>query len=204
MNYIVSLGPVQFSSVNPVMASDYNRETDIVTRIAAGDRVAMRMFYDDYATYLTAVCSRYVAARDDVKDVLQESFIKIFAAMGRFEYRGPGALRAWASKIVVNESLKYLESRKRSPLTMAADGWGDGDTDDWPDHETVPAAVIMDMIRNLPDGYRTVFNLFVFEQKSHREIASTLGIAENSSASQFHRARGMLARRIREYISKND
>ena len=186
------------------MTSDYNRETELVTRIAAGDRVAMRMFYDDYSAYLTAVCSRYVAARDDVKDVLQESFIKIFGAMGRFECRGPGALRAWAAKIVVNESLKYLGERKRAPLPMVAENWSETGTDEFPDHETVPAAVIMEMIRALPDGYRTVFNLFVFEQMSHREIASMLSIAENSSASQFHRARNMLARRIREYVSKND
>ncbi len=186
------------------MTSDYNRETELVTRIASGDRAAMRMFYDDYSAYLTAVCSRYVTARDDVKDVLQESFIKIFGAMGRFEHRGPGALRAWAAKIVVNESLKYLGERKRAPLPMVAESWSEAGTDDFPDHETVPAAVIMEMIRALPDGYRTVFNLFVFEQMSHREIASRLGIAENSSASQFHRARGMLARRIREYVSKND
>jgi RNA polymerase sigma-70 factor (ECF subfamily) len=186
------------------MTNDHNREIDLVTRMAEGDRAAMRMFYDDYSGYLTVVCSRYVTARDDVKDVLQDSFIKIFGSMGRFEYRGPGALRAWATKIVVNESLRHLEARKRAPLPMIAESWGDTDADERPDHESVPAAVVMEMIRALPDGYRTVFNLFVFEQKSHREIASTLGIAESSSASQFHRARGMLARRIKEYVLKNE
>ncbi len=186
------------------MTSDNNRERDLVTRIAAGDRVAMRVFYDDYSGYLTAVCSRYVTARDEVKDVLQESFIKIFGSIGRFEYRGPGALRAWASRIVVNESLKHLRERKKLRLPMVADGWGEAREDEYPDHEAVPAAVIMEMIRALPDGYRTVFNLYIFERKSHREIASMLSIAENSSASQLHRARSLLARRIREYVSKND
>ncbi len=164
----------------------------------------MRDFYDDYAGYLTAVCSRYVGGRDDVKDVLQESFIKIFDSIGRFEYRGAGALKAWAGRIVVNESLKYLKERKRLRVTVATDQ-ADGMTEEeHPDMETIPTAVILKMIGSLPDGYRTVFNLYVFEKKNHREIAAMLNIAENSSASQLHRARSVLARRIKEYGLKKE
>ena len=68
-----------------------------------------------------------------------------------------------------------------------------------PDLEEISQQEIIEIIRTLPDGYRTVFNLFVFEEKSHKEIAEILGIAENSSASQFHRAKLMLARKIKEY-----
>jgi RNA polymerase sigma-70 factor (ECF subfamily) len=68
-----------------------------------------------------------------------------------------------------------------------------------PNLEEIPQATIMKMIRSLPEGYRTVFNLFVFEDKSHKEIAEILGIAENSSASQFHRAKAMLVQKIKEY-----
>jgi RNA polymerase sigma-70 factor (ECF subfamily) len=178
------------------------KEHELVGKIASGDRVAMKIFYDDYSGYLTAVCSRYVTGADDVKDVLQESFIRIFGSIDRFEWRGPGALKAWAGRIVVNESLKFLRERKKLRMTVEAENYFERQEEDYPDFEDVPTSVIMDMIRTLPDGYRTVFNLYVFEQKSHREIASMLEIAENSSASQFHRARGALAKLVREYVTK--
>jgi RNA polymerase sigma-70 factor (ECF subfamily) len=181
---------------------EYNRECELIEKISSGDRAAMRAFYDSYSGYLTAVCSRYVTGADDVKDVLQESFIRIFGSIGRFEYRGPGALRAWAAKIVVNEALKHLRDSRKMRLAVAADGWYEREEEDMPELAEVPAGAIMDMIRSLPEGYRTVFNLYVFEQKSHREIASMLSIAENSSASQLHRARNALAKLIKEYGSK--
>ena len=159
----------------------------------------MRDFYDSYSGYLTAVCCRYVTDRDDVKDVLQECFIKIFGSIGKFEHRGPGALRAWAGRIVVNESLKYLRGRKRTGVPVSAEDLVEPAGDAYPDFNDIPTSAIMEMIRSLPDGYRTVFNLYVFEQKSHREIASVLNIAENSSASQLHRAKNLLARKIKKY-----
>lgn len=168
-------------------------------RIASGDRGAMKDFYDSYSGYLTAVCYRYVVNRDDARDILQECFIKILASIGKFEYRGEGALRAWAGRIVVNESLKYLRDRKRPGVQVAAEEAVEPDEEEYPDVVNVPTAVIMEMIRSLPDGYRTVFNLYVFEKKSHREIASILNIAENSSASQLHRAKSVLVKMIKKY-----
>ena len=161
----------------------------------------MRSFYERYAGYLTAVCSRYVVDRTNVKDILQEAFIKVFQGLDRFEYRGEGSVKAWISRIVVNDSLKYL--RKSSRLNFV-DDLPDIPEDDEPTFPQIPPAVVQEMIKALPDGYRTVFNLFVFEKKSHREIASLLGIKEDSSASQFFRARAMLARNIKNYIKEHE
>ena len=161
----------------------------------------MRSFYDRYAGYLTAVCSRYVVDRADVKDILQEAFVKIFQSLDRFEYRGEGSVRAWVSRIVVNDSLKSLKSSSRLSFV---DDLPDIPEDDEPSLPQVPPAVIQEMIKALPDGYRTVFNLFVFEKKSHREIASMLGIKEDSSASQFFRARALLAKNIKNYLKEHD
>ena len=180
------------------MADENNREIEFVARIASGDRVAAREFYDDYSGYLTAVCYRYITNGNDVKDVLQESFIKIFGSIGRFEYRGAGSLRAWATRIVVNEALKHLKSRNRLRRQVVPDNLSDPIEEESADFEAVPTPVILEMIRSLPDGYRTVFNLYVFENKSHREIASMLDIAESSSASQLHRARALLAKQIKK------
>ncbi len=161
----------------------------------------MRSFYERYAGYLTAVCFRYVVDRTNVKDILQEAFIKVFQSLDRFEYRGEGSVKAWITRIVVNDSLKYLRTSSRLNFV---DDLPDISEDDEPTLPQIPPAVVQEMIKALPDGYRTVFNLFVFEKKSHREIASLLGIKEDSSASQFFRARAMLARNIKNYIKEHE
>ena len=165
------------------------------------DKTAMKMLYDRYVGYLTAVCARYIQDDDDVKDILQEAFIKVFKSMDRFSWRGNGSLKAWLTRIVVNDSLKAL--RRKKPLSLSAT-LAEPVEEEEPAFEAVPMDVIQGMIRKLPDGYRTVFNLFVFEDKSHKEIASLLGIKENSSASQLFHAKALLARWIKDYIKAND
>ena len=160
----------------------------------------MRMLYDRYAGYLTAVCGRYVPDDEEVKDILQEAFIKVFQTLDRFEYRGEGSLKAWLTRIVVNDSLKFLRKKKPLPMPAVLPELPDEE----PAFDQVPLPVIHQLIRKLPEGYRTVFNLFVFEDKSHKEIASLLGIKENSSASQLHHAKAMLGKWIKEYIKLKD
>ena len=161
----------------------------------------MKVLYGRYVGYLTAVCSRYIADDDEVKDVLQDAFIKIFQSMDRFSYRGEGSLKAWMTRIVVNDALKSLRRKKPLPLSPVLSNITE---DEEPDFDRVPLDILQGMIRKLPEGYRTVFNLFVFEDKSHKEIASLLGIKENSSASQLHHAKAQLARWIKDYIKNSD
>ena len=132
----------------------------------------MKTLYGQYVGYLTAVCARYIPDDDEVKDILQEAFIKIFDSMDEFSWRGEGSLKAWMTRIVVNDSLKTLRKKKTVPLPATL---SDQPAEEEPAFDAVPLRVIQDMIRKLPDGYRTVFNLFVFEDKSHKEIASLLG-----------------------------
>lgn len=161
----------------------------------------MKILYGRYAGYLTAVCARYIPDDDEVKDILQEAFIKIYQSIDRFSWRGEGSLKAWMSRIVVNDSLKALRRKKPLPLPETL---SEVAAEEDPPFDGVPLAVIQDLIRRLPDGYRTVFNLFVFEDKSHKEIASLLGIKENSSASQLHHAKALLGRWIKDYIKLQD
>lgn len=164
----------------------------------------MRQLYDRYAECLAGVCIRYIADEDDRKDVLQECFIKIFTSIDKFEYRGEGSLKSWMIRITVNESLRFI---KRCMKDCFIEYVGEmPDTPDEPEVDDIPDDVINSMILSMPPGYRAVFNLYVFEQKSHKEIAAMLGIEENSSASQFSRAKSYLARRIKEYkkAHKND
>lgn len=176
-------------------------EAELLNLVRSGDASGMRAFYERYVGFLTAVCSRYVPDRAAVKDILQEVFVKAFDRIGSFEYRGEGSVKAWMHRIVVNDSLKFLRANGKMKYVDDLPDVEDEQMDSLPD---VPAAVVAEMIKSLPDGYRTVFNLFIFEKKSHREIAELLGIKEDSSASQFFRARAMLAKKIKEYVKKNE
>lgn len=183
--------------------------TDAELRLAEmfrqGDSEAMKSVYENYSGYLCAVCSRYVVQESDIHDILHDSFVKIFLNHGKFTWRGAGSLKAWMSKIVVNESLKFLRKRGKLDEVLREDSLTETDYEDEnPEVEDIPQDVLERMIQSLPTGYRTVFNLFVFEGKSHKEIAKTLGIKENSSASQFFRAKNMLAAMIKDYKAKND
>ena len=159
----------------------------------------MQEFYTLYANHLTAVCSRYIVDRDDLKDVFQEALIHIFSHIPDFEYRGPGSLKAWASRIVVNEALDYLKAKKHHELMMVEEDIADEPYEETLTLSDIPPDVIQRMVKKLPIGYRTVFNLYVFEDKSHQEIAQLLGTSVKTSISQLHKAKNLLAQMIQTY-----
>lgn len=182
----------------PMCRSNTENEENLLHLIQQGDEQAMYALYSRYVRYLTAVCSRYICCDEDVKDVLQEAFLKIFASVGSFEYRGAGSLKGWMTKIVLNETMKFVKRNARLDF-VELEGEKMEISDDVPDTSDVPLSAIHSMIRELPDGYRLIFNLYVIEEKSHREIAELLGIKESTSASQLHRAKALLADKIKKY-----
>lgn len=166
----------------------------------------MRRLYERYVGNATAVALRYEPRREDMRDVLQDSFVKIFTSIDRFEYRGEGSLKSWVTRIVANEAINHLKQQSR---TLFIENWAElpeqPDTADEagdPDIRGVPPDVLTEMIGRLPTGYRLVLNMFVFEQLSHKEIAQRLGIKADTSASQFLRAKSRLAQMIKEYLNK--
>jgi RNA polymerase sigma-70 factor (ECF subfamily) len=181
-------------------------EKRVVERAKNGDRTAIKQIYDCYARYLAATCSRFLPDPTDQRDVLQDSFVKIFTSLDKFDFKGEGSLKAWMRQVTVNEALKLLRKRKRSPFVKLELDVPDEDIgpEEEPDVGDVPRQVIQDFVKDLPEGYRTVLNLYVFEEKSHREISRLLGISESTSASQLHRARAILARKIKEFKEKTN
>ena len=168
-----------------------------------GDNTATERLYRKHVRYLSALCSHYITEDEVIKDVRQESFIKIFTSLDSFKYRGEGSLKAWITKITLNETLKFVRNNSRLPIDSIDDkdtNIADGDS---METEDIPTDVLHQFIRELPDGYRTVFNLYVIDDKSHKEIAQLLGIKENTSASQLHKAKSMLAQKIKHYRTIN-
>lgn len=168
--------------------------------IQNGDRAAMRRLYDQYSGYIMAIVMRYVPDKDDVPDVVQEAFIKIFTSIGLYEYRGEGTLKMWLSRVTANEALGFL--RRKGNITFT-DNIPDEPIDDEPDISQITNEALTEMIASLPEGYRVVLNLYVFGQMTHKEIADELGITPSTSASQYYHAKKMLADKIKEYNKRN-
>lgn len=174
-------------------------EEELSLQCKRGDSHACRMLYERYGGGLMAICLRYIGNKDNAEDVLHDGFIRIFQSIRKFTYQGEGSLKAWLSKIMVNEALGYLrrqnvQAQQEVLMENIPDTADDADSLD-----DIPQSVLMKMISELPDGYRNVFNLYVFENKSHKEIASLLGITEHTSSSQFYRAKSLLIKKINEY-----
>ena len=181
-------------------------EEELLHDVQSGDRSAMRRLYERYAGYAMAIGFRYVPDEDAVRDVVQDSFVKILTSVGQFHFLGEGSLKAWISRIVANTAIDYLH-RKELLTTVPFENFAN-ESDD----ETTPTEIdkispeaLTEMIGKLPTAYRVVLNLYVFEGFSHQEIADQLGIKATSSASRFFRAKKMLAHLIEDYLkTKND
>lgn len=183
------------------MKHHLDKERKIVSLISKNKQEATKEIYGAYAGYIAGICARFLSYDDDIKDMTQEIFIRIFTSLKSFKYSGEGSLGAWIKRISVNYILNYLRDNNRIRFVYSSESIPEI-TEDPPDTDKLSAEEIISLLHELPDGYRTVFNLYAIEGKPHKEIAELLGIKENSSASQYLRAKAMLAKKIKEYLKK--
>ena len=171
-------------------------------RMKTESQRAMSQLYRMYVEELSSVCYRYVPDDNDAKDVLQEGFVKIFTSLPTLEYRNEASFRGWMIKVVVNEALHFLRERKKLLFTELHEANVQllADEED-PDSDSISADELHQLISELPDGYRTVINLYSFEGYSHQKIAELLGITASTSASQLYYAKRLLSRKIKEFIN---
>ncbi len=170
---------------------------------SSNDMAAFEQLYQSYSPYLMTICCRYLSDDSEAEDVLQDAFVKIFQNLPRFRPRGDASLKAWMSKIVINEALKALKKKgkfKKEKIEDVGEEFQEEDIQT----ESVPTEVLLQMIRKLPQGYRSVFNLYVLDGKSHREIARLLKIKESTSASQLFKAKALLSQNIKQYLNSNE
>jgi RNA polymerase sigma-70 factor, ECF subfamily len=142
------------------------------------------------------LCMRYITIREDAREAMMDGFLACFRNIGRFNYQGEGSLKAWLKKIMVNECLMRL--RKQTIIWEELDEVKHEGYSEYGEKvlDAINVKEIIGMVQELPDGCRTIFNLYVFENKNHREIAELLEISESTSKSQLHRARALLKERL--------
>ncbi len=159
------------------------------------DQRAQRALYDRYAVMMLHLCQRYLKDETLAEEAMISGFQKILTNVDQFEWRSPAAFIGWMRRIMANESLMLLRKQKR---LAGKEELNHQITDDsYGAAENIHAEGIYKLVNQLPDGYRTVFNLYVVEGYSHKEIAEKLNIQENTSKSQLSKARAQLKKWIK-------
>ncbi|MDX9751479.1 MAG: sigma-70 family RNA polymerase sigma factor [Flavobacteriales bacterium] len=165
-------------------------DDELVQGCLRSDPVAQEALYQRFARKMMSICMRYAKSRDQAQDMLQDGFVKVFQKMDR--YRADGPLGGWIARTMVNTALDHL--RRDRPYDHSLDLTEAEYLH--PEDSTVMSNMATDellaLVQALPDGYRAVFNLFAIEGYPHKEIAGMLGISENTSKSQFMKARAYL------------
>ena len=154
------------------------------------DAVAQRELYNKYSPKMLAVCYRFAHNREDAEDMLQEGFIKVFLQMHSFENRG--SFEGWIRRIIVHTCINILKKNKKFNESVDIIHANSIHVKEDMIPSIMQAKQVVECIRMLPIGYRTVLNLYAIEGYSHREIANILGIEESTSRSQYTRAKAML------------
>ncbi len=179
---------------------ELNEQHELIKGCIEGDRSAQYAFYKKYVRAMYNISYRITNDQDDAEDVLQEAFLSAYKNMHTF--KGESSIGAWLKRIVVNASINQIKKRKMifEPLDQ---------------HETEEESIVRDedivlelgrvkeAIQQLPDGFRTVFSLYLLEGYDHREIANILGITESTSKSQYNRAKKRLKDILKERIYIN-
>ena len=178
-------------------------DIELVKNCLRGDINSQKRFYLRFAPKMLGVCLRYSKSKQDAEDILQEGFIKVFEALSQFNESG--SLEGWVRKVIVNVALQHLRKKKimYAPLkeveTMYISDYSNVQI-----FQRFEVQDLLEMMNILPSGARVVFNLYVFEELSHKEIAEKLNITISTSKSQLYKARNLLKTQFQTKKIAND
>lgn len=183
-------GPLKSYSVTE------NTDLQLIASCIKGDRASQKALYDRLAPRMFPVCIRYVGDRTVAEDVLQDGFVTLFTRLK--DFKGDGSFEGWARKIFVTTALMNL--RKKDALKMSDDleAARGLKAETSTQVQNIGYKELMNLITELPPGFRTVFNMYAIEGFSHKEIGQMLGISETTSRTQLSRARIWLQNKIKE------
>lgn len=174
-------------------------ESDLIKGSIAGDRRMQEELYRRFAPKMYAVCLRYANNADDAQDLLQEGFIKVYKNLHRF--RAEGSFEGWVRRVFVNTSIEHFRKKSAQLSSVSEKEENTIEDADITALDSLAEKDIINIVQELSPGYRTVFNLYVVEGYSHKEIGELLGISEGTSKSQLARAKSILQKKITQYLS---
>ena len=172
-------------------------EDKIVEECISGKRRAQNQLYQKYAPGMLGVCLRYSKNIAEAEDILQEGFIKVFKYVKN--YRKEGSFEGWIRRIMVNSAITHFNKNKIYFEEIDEDKMEfPVETETNEIYTPVDQEVLLNLIQNMPEGYKMVLNLYVFEGYNHKEISEILNVSENTSKSQLSKARKYLKNKLEE------
>ena len=174
-------------------------EPDLIKGCIEGDRQMQKELYARFAPKMYAVCLRYANNNNDAQDLLQEGFIKVYKNLHRF--RAEGSFEGWIRRVFINSSIEHYRRKVQNLATVSEKEENTIEGTDISALDTLAEKDILNLIQQLSPGYRTVFNLYVVEGYSHKDIGEKLGISEGTSKSQLARAKSILQKKVTQYLS---
>jgi RNA polymerase sigma factor (sigma-70 family) len=174
-------------------------DTDLIEGCQREDRKMQQQLYQRFAPKMYGVCLRYAGSIEEAEDILQEGFIKVFRKIGSF--RGEGSFEGWIRRIFVNTAIEHFRRKSYvQPITEREETTVENKYLSVLD--SLAEKDIINLVQQLSPGYRTVFNMYVIEGYTHRQIAEILGISEGTSKSQLSRAKSILQELVQKHIEK--
>ena len=171
---------------------------EIITLTKAKNQQAEKVLFLRFAPFVLTLCRRYASQNVEAQDFMQECFIHVFSNIKKYD-TAKGSFEGWLNRVCTNCVLQLLRKSKKEITMVFPNELPEQELTE-NEFEAIPKEVILDAIQKLPDGYRQVFNLYIFEGWTHKEIGKTLGIAETSSRSQLSRAKKMLKHILQKKI----
>lgn len=159
-----------------------------------GEPASQKALYDRFARQMMAVCMRYARNGEQAQDILQDGFVKVFQKIS--SYRGDGPLGGWIARTMVNTALDHIRREKHYDRSVDLTEAEYLAQEESTAVSKLSTQELMEIIQALPPGYRSVFNMFAIEGYSHKEIANELGVTENTSKSQFMKAKAYLRKQL--------
>lgn len=179
-------------------------EKDIAIQLRKGSTEAFARLYDQYADFLFGVCYRYVGDQQTAEDLMHDGLLQVYDNIGSFEWTGPGSLKRWLYIVQRNVVMMHLRKMSIWSETATVDAeMAEEDIAEPENIDDISSEEICRMIAELPQSYRTIFNMYVIDGYSHREIAELLGIQEKASSSELAKARKILAAKINSWRKQN-
>ena len=174
-------------------------ESDLIEGCLRGERKMQHELYQRFAPKMYGVCLRYAGNAEEAEDILQEGFIKVFNKMS--SYRGEGSFEGWIRRVFVNTAIEHFRKKTYlQPITETEENTIEGKYLSVLDH--LAEKDIIQLVQQLSPGYRTVFNMYVVEGYTHRQIAEILEISEGTSKSQLSRAKLILQGLVKTFVEK--
>ena len=173
-----------------------NFDLKLIESCREGDRAAQKVLYERLAPRMFPVCIRYIGDREAAEDVLQDGFVTLFTLLD--SYKGEGSFEGWARKIFVTTALMELRRKDALKMSDELDVVRGMKSETVSQLQSIGYKDLMNLITQLPPGFRTVFNLYAVEGFTHKDIGEMLGISETTSRTQLSRARAWLQNKIKE------